>query len=124
MVFNKIFIKKINNNLIKKTEDTINIEVGGTKFNYALLSDEFKVLEQAYSVYYEFSKANFEFENFDHNKIIKIIVNIIYYLLIPKNDDKEIAFKLYEILYIMNIFNSDIKKNKEKNNKMKEEIQK
>ena len=117
-------IKEINNNLIKKTENSINIEVGGTNFNYPLLSDEFKVLEQAYTVYYEFSKANFDIENFDHNKIIKIIINIIYYLLTPKNNDKEKAFKLYEILNIMNIFNSDIKKNKEKNNKMKEEMQK
>ena len=117
-------IKDINNKIIKKTENTLNIEVGGTNFKCNLLSDEFKVLEQAHSVYYDLSKANFEIENFEHNKIIEIIVNIIYYLLIPENDDKEIAFTLYEILSLMNIFCSDIKNKKEKTNKMKEEIQK
>ena len=115
-------IKKINNDIIKKEENSINIEVGGTNIKCNLLSDEFKILEQAYSVFCEFSKANFDFRNFENNKIIEIIINIIYYLLNPQNDDKEEAFSLYEILHVMNIFISDIKNNKENKNEIKEEI--
>lgn len=117
-------IKEINNDIIKNIENSINIEVGGTNIKCNLLSDEFKILEQAYSVFYEYSKANFDFINFENNKIIEIIINIIYYLLDPKYDNKEEAFSLYEILNIMIIFISDIKKNKENKNEIKEEIKK
>lgn len=117
-------IKKIDNGIIKKEENSLNIEVGGTNIKCNLLSDEFKILEQAYSIFYEFSKAKFDFRTFENNKIIEIIINIIYYLLNPQNDDKEEAFSLYEILYVMNIFISDIKKNKENKNEIKEEIKK
>ena len=117
-------IKEINNDIIKNIENSISIEVGGANIKCNLLSDEFKILEQAYSVFYEYSKANFDFINFENNKIIEIIIKIIYYLLDPKYDDKEEAFSLYEILNIMIIFISDIKKNKENKNEIKEEIKK
>ena len=117
-------IKEINNDIIKNVENSLNIEVGGKNIKCNLLSDEFKILEQAYSVFYEFSKANFDFINIENNKIIEIIINIIYYLLNPQYDDKEEAFSLYENLNIMNIFISDIKKNKENKNEIKEEIKK
>ena len=117
-------IKEINNDIIKNVENSLNIEVGGKNIKCNFLSDEFKILEQAYSVFYEFSKANFDFLNFENNKIIEIIINIIYYLLNPQYDDKEEVFSLYENLNIMNIFISDIKKNKENKNEIKEEIKK
>ena len=84
-------IKEINNDIIKNIENSISIEVGGANIKCNLLSDEFKILEQAYSVFYEYSKANFDFINFENNKIIEIIIKITVNLeIIPrrlKNDD-------------------------------------
>ena len=114
-------IKEINNETITNNEQSLNIKVGETNIKCNLLSGEFNIFERAYSLFYEFSKANFEIENFKADEVVETIVNIIYYIQNPqyKDYDKEFASMLYEILNIMNIFSSDIKKNKEKKNENK-----
>jgi len=116
-------IKEISNETITNNEQSLNIKVGETNIKCDLLSGEFNIFERAYSLFREFSKANFEIENFKADQVIETIVNIIYYLKNPqyKDSDKEIITSmLYEILNIMNIFSSDIKKNKEKKNEINE----
>ena len=113
-------IKEINNETITNNENTLNFNDGEINIKCNLLPGEFKIFDRSYSLFREFSNSNFEIENYKPDEVIETIVNIIYFLYNPQYKDKEMIPMLYEILNIMNIFSSDLKKIKEKKNENKE----
>ena len=110
------YVTKINYDVVSKEENTLIFKFKGKKEEYDVIPDDF-IYFRIYSIYDNYySKMNFNIEKLEIDEIIDIIINIIYFLLLPENEDKSSAIFLFKTVIVLHKLKNDIKTYKEKKN--------
>ena len=101
-------------NIIEKDDEFLSFRYEG-KLNEYNFFEYNLIFLQADSIYnYYSSKGNFNIVNLSIDNIIKIIVNLMYYLLLPNFNDRDMVSFLFKSLYLLNKLKRDLNEYKEK----------
>ena len=101
-------------NIIEKDDEFLFFRYDG-KLNEYYFFEYNLIFLQADSTYnYYLSRENFNIINLSIDNIIKIIVNLMYYLLLPNFNDRDMVSFLFKSLYLLNKLKKDLIEYKEK----------
>ena len=110
------YVNAIKFDIIEKESNTLFFKYQGKKIEHNFLTFG-DIFQQSYSIYDDyFSRVNCNIENLLIPDVINIIVNLIYYFLLPKFDEKDLALFLFKTIIVLNKLEKDLKEYK-KNNK-------
>ena len=103
------------NNIVEKEDDTLIFKFKGTNVEVNFLS--FDMIFQQSSLIYDdyFSRINFNIEAFPIKSIINININLIYYLHLPKYNEKDMFLFLFKTINVLNTLEKDLNEYNEKN---------
>ena len=110
-------ITKINyNNIVERENDILHFRYKGEykEFNFLSINMIFLQVESIYNDY--FSTKNFDIKILPINSIINMIVNLLYYLFLPKFYEKDMALFLFKTIVLLKNLEKDLENyNKRKN---------
>ena len=111
------YVNTIKFDVVEKDRSLLHFKFKGKAIEYNFLSYE-KVFQQVYSIYEDyFFRLNFSVVDLEIKHIIELIVNLIYYLLLPEFNEKNLALLLYKTIIVLKQLENDLneyKKNKTK----------
>ena len=111
------YVNTIKFDVVEKERSLLHFKFKGKAIEYNFLSYE-KVFQQVYSIYEDyFFRLNFSVVDLEIKPIIELIVNLIYYLLLPEFNEKNLALLLYKTIIVLKQLENDLneyKKNKTK----------
>ena len=109
------YVNEIKYDIVEKEDDTLIFKFKGTNVEVNFLS--FDMIFQQSSLIYDdyFSRINFNIEAFPIKSIINININLIYYLLLPKYNEKDMALFLFKTINVLNTLEKDLNEYNEKN---------
>ena len=102
------YVKTIKFDVVEKEGNIIYFKYKGitNKYNYLSYEDVFQKVFSLYEDY--FLKLNFSFEQLEIDTIIKLIVNLIYYLFSPDFNEKNLALFLYKTIIVLKQLEIDL----------------
>ena len=110
------YVTAIKFDIVEKKSNALFFKYQGKKIEHKFLNFG-DIFQQAYSIYDDyFSRVNCNIENLSIPDVINIIVNLIYYFLLPKFDEKDLALFLFKTIIVLNKLEKDLNEYK-KNNK-------
>ena len=108
------YVNVIKYDIVEREENSLFFKFKGKRIEHKLLTSN-SIFSEIYSLYNKyFTKDNCNIEYFPINQIIEIIVNLIYYLLLPNCNEKGLALYLFKTIIILNKLEEDLNSYKKK----------
>ena len=97
-----------------KEKKTLNFNYYGKNIKNNCLS-YIQIFQNSFSIYDDFfSRLNFSVVDLEIDTIIELIVNLIYYLLLPKFKEENLILFLYKTTIVLKKLKKDLNEFKEK----------
>ena len=106
-------VNKIKFNIVEREGNSLYFNYYGKNEKYSGLSYA-QIFQQIYSIYDDyFSRLNFSVVDLEVKTIIELIINLIYYLLLPKFKEDQLILFLYKAIIVLNKLDKDLNDYKE-----------
>ena len=107
-------VNKIKFNIVEREENSLNFNYYGKNIKNNCLS-YIQIFQNSFSIYDDFfSRLNFSVVDLEIDTIIELIVNLIYYLLLPKFKEENLILFLYKTIIVLKKLKKDLNEFKEK----------
>ena len=113
------YVNAIKYDVVVKEKDSLFFKFKGKRMEYKFLTSD-SIFPEIFSIYNEYYSHNdFNVEYFPVTKMIELIINLIYILLLPEYNEKSLALFLFKTIIVLNKLDDDLIEYKKNNEKKK-----